>query len=152
SSPVAASGSVRCRSIRCARSRSRSFSCRWPAPARTAPRTASRSRRSSPGDRDGMRLWRDQRGFTLAELLAAFAMLGLVLAAVVMIQDSVFRAYLAGSNKTEGQQTARLALERMSREIRETPTPLTVATPTSVTFVHQDTGLPVTYALNGATQ
>jgi len=95
-----------------------------------------------------MRFWRDQRGFTLAQLLTAFAILGLVLAGVTTIQQSVIQAYLVGSNKTEVQQSARVAVERMAREIRQTSGALTSANTTSLTFVDQDTGT-TTYSLDG---
>ena len=87
-----------------------------------------------------MSCWRDERGFTLAELLAAAAVLGLVLAAVTMIQWSSLQAYVTGSNKMEVQQNARVALERMAREIRQSSSALTAATATSLTFVDQATG------------
>ena len=92
--------------------------------------------------------WRDERGFTLTELLTALMALGLLLAAVVTIQQGVLQAYVTGSNKTEVQQNARVALERMAREIRETQSGLTEATATSLTFVDPNTGLAVTYTLN----
>jgi prepilin-type N-terminal cleavage/methylation domain-containing protein len=95
-----------------------------------------------------MAIWRDNRGFTLAELLVAFAVLGLVLAAVTTLHRSVLQAYVGGSNKTEVQQNARVALNRMARAIRETRNPLTLATATSLTVVDQETGLPVSYSLN----
>jgi hypothetical protein len=102
--------------------------------------------------------WRDERGITLAELLVACAALGLVGAAVVMIHGSVVQTYVVGSNKTEVQQNARVVLERIGRQIRETTTSLTAATATSLSFTLSDpvTGIPtpgvaVTYALAGNT-
>ena len=100
-----------------------------------------------------MACWREERGFTLTELLVVLAVLALVLAAVVTIQQGALQAYVTGSNKTEVQQNARVALERIARQIRETTGPLTEATATSLTFTLPDpvTSLPtaVRYVLNG---
>jgi prepilin-type N-terminal cleavage/methylation domain-containing protein len=95
-----------------------------------------------------MTLCRDERGFTLSELLVALAVLALVLAGLTTIHQGVLQAYVAGSNRTEAQQNARVALERMARAIRETRDPLTLAVETSLTVVDQNTALPVTFSLN----
>jgi prepilin-type N-terminal cleavage/methylation domain-containing protein len=100
-------------------------------------------------------IWRCPRGFTLAELLVALAILGLVLAGVVGIQQGALQAYVAGSNRVETQQNARVAVERMSRELREA-TAITVANATTITFTPPDPPAPavppapnVTFTLNG---
>jgi Tfp pilus assembly protein PilW len=92
---------------------------------------------------------RDESGFSLAELLVAFAVLALTLAAAATIHQTVLQAYVVGSNKTDAQQSARVALERIARDLRQTPSALTAATATSLTLVDQDTGVPVTYELTG---
>ena len=92
---------------------------------------------------------RDERGFTLAELLIASAVMALVLAAVTTIHQGVLQAYVAESNKTEAQQSVRVALERMARDIRESTGPLTAATQSSITFTHPDDGV-ITYTIDVA--
>lgn len=77
--------------------------------------------------------WRSEEGFTLAELLVGFAVLGLALASVVMVQKSGLNAYVFGSNRVEVQQNARVALERIAREIREAQA-LTNQTATQLTL------------------
>ncbi len=56
---------------------------------------------------------------TLAELLAAIAVLGLVLGAALLVLDQGQRAYSHGVARVEAQQAARIGLERMAREIRQ---------------------------------
>jgi hypothetical protein len=56
---------------------------------------------------------------SLAELLAALAVFGLVIAAAGTFFSSGQRAYLIGTARVESQQSARIALARMSREIRQ---------------------------------
>ena len=60
----------------------------------------------------------DERGFTLAELLVVTAVLGLVMAGVLALQQGGQQAYLLGSNRVETQQNARVALDLMTRELR----------------------------------
>ncbi len=56
---------------------------------------------------------------SLAELLVALAMVGMVLAGVFGIPDQGQRLYAMGAARVESQQTARIALERLAREIRQ---------------------------------
>lgn len=108
-----------------------------------------------------------EKGFTLAELLVGLAVLGLALASVATLYESGLRAYVTGSNRVEVQQNARVALERMAREIREaqaltnqTATQLTIQTDwngngvigeaLAVTVDGVLRGEQVTYRLNGA--
>ena len=55
----------------------------------------------------------------LADLLAALAIVGLVLAATLTVFAEGQRAYMRGAARVESQQTARVALARLSREIRQ---------------------------------
>jgi type IV pilus assembly protein PilW len=57
-------------------------------------------------------------GYALTELLVAAAVLGLVMAAVLVILRSGSAAYRWGSARIEAQQSARAALERMAKELR----------------------------------
>jgi prepilin-type N-terminal cleavage/methylation domain-containing protein len=62
---------------------------------------------------------RDQRGFTMVELIAATAILGLVMAGLLGVLTASRDAYSRGTNTVTAQQNARVALERMAKEIRE---------------------------------
>jgi type IV pilus assembly protein PilW len=62
---------------------------------------------------------RNERGFTLTELLVACAMIGIVMAGLFSILQTGQQSYLAGSNQVEAQQALRLAVLRVTGEIRE---------------------------------
>src|SRR5262249_57982643 len=64
------------------------------------------------------RLRRDERGFSLAELLIVVAVLGMMLAGITFAQMQGQTSYLIGSRRVEAQQNGRVALELMARELR----------------------------------
>jgi prepilin-type N-terminal cleavage/methylation domain-containing protein len=78
---------------------------------------------------------RDQRGFTLTELLVVATVLGMILAGVVLIQMQGQQAYLVGSHRVEVQQNNRAALELMVRDLRSAESVTTLGSPTDLTFV-----------------
>lgn len=65
-----------------------------------------------------MDCFRDQRGFTLTELLVAIAVIGLLLAGALGIQQTSSYVYLFGSSRVETLENARAALVRMAADIK----------------------------------
>lgn len=61
----------------------------------------------------------NERGFTLAEMLVVCAIVGLVMASLLGLVMSGQQAYWFGTTQVDAQQTARVAIERMVKEIRE---------------------------------
>jgi prepilin-type N-terminal cleavage/methylation domain-containing protein len=61
----------------------------------------------------------NQRGFTLAEMLVVCAIVGLVMASLLGLTMQGQQAYWFGTTQVDGQQTVRVALELMAKEIRE---------------------------------
>jgi prepilin-type N-terminal cleavage/methylation domain-containing protein len=66
-----------------------------------------------------LRILRNQHGFTLTELLVACAMIGVVMVGLFSILQTGQQSYLTGTNQIEAQQGLRLALLRVTNEIRE---------------------------------
>lgn len=95
-------------------------------------------------------LLRDQRGFTLTELLVVATVLGMILAGVVLIQMQGQQAYLFGSHRVEVQQNNRAALELITRELRSAQAITTVASASDLTLVDLN-GTTIRYQLSGAT-
>lgn len=94
--------------------------------------------------------FRDQQGFSLAELLVAMAVIGLVMAGVFVIQRGGQQAYLLGSGRVETQQNARVALDLMTRELRSAGSITTIGSTTDITFVDEN-GSTIEYAIAGST-
>jgi len=59
-----------------------------------------------------------ERGFTLAELAVAIAVIAVILSGLLTLQVTGQETYLTGSNQVESQESGRLALQRMITEIR----------------------------------
>jgi prepilin-type N-terminal cleavage/methylation domain-containing protein len=95
-----------------------------------------------------VRLARDQRGFTLTELLIVVAILGMMLAGIVSVQMQGQQAYLIGSHRVEAQQNGRIALELMTRELRSATSVTAIPSATDMSFVDEN-GTPVRYWLAG---
>ncbi len=92
---------------------------------------------------------RDQRGFTLTELLVVATVLGMILAGVVLIQMQGQQAYLFGSHRVEVQQNNRAALELMVRELRSATSVTAVPSATNLTFVDENSNT-IQYQISGA--
>ena len=98
-----------------------------------------------------VRVRRDERGYTLAELLTAMAVLGLLMAGLFLTLQEGQTVYLYGAGRAEVQQNARVALERMLRELR-TASSVATSSANDVKFTFlDDTAASVTveYNLNG---
>lgn len=61
----------------------------------------------------------NERGYTLAEMLVVCAIVGLVMASLLGLVVSGQKAFWYGTTQVDAQQTARVAIERMVKEIRE---------------------------------
>lgn len=61
----------------------------------------------------------NQRGYTLAEMMVVCAIVGLVMASLLGLVMSGQQAYWFGTTQVDGQQSARVAIERIVKEIRE---------------------------------
>jgi prepilin-type N-terminal cleavage/methylation domain-containing protein len=61
----------------------------------------------------------NQRGYTLAEMMVVCAIVGLVMASLLGLVMSGQQAYWFGTTQVDGQQSARVSIERMVKEIRE---------------------------------
>lgn len=94
-------------------------------------------------------LARDQRGFSLAELLIVIALLGLMLTGLLAVQMQGQKAYLIGSHRVEAQQNGRVALELMVRELRSAKSVTLIPSATDITFVDGN-GSTIQYQLTGS--
>lgn len=93
----------------------------------------------------------NERGYTIAELLTAMAVLGMLMAGLFVVFKEGQDAYVFGAGRVEVQQNARVGLDRMLRELR-TATQVATANANDVQFTFLDetnTLVTVEYSLNG---
>ena len=93
----------------------------------------------------------NERGYSLAELLSAMAVLTLLLAGLLVTFQEGQNVYSFGAGRSEVQQNARVALDRMLRELR-TAAQITTASVNDVKFTFVDdsgTSVTVEYSLGG---
>ncbi len=62
---------------------------------------------------------KQQRGFSLIELMVVVAILGLIVLGLVTFFTGGTKSWVAGQSQLEAQRNARQAMDRMVREIRE---------------------------------
>jgi prepilin-type N-terminal cleavage/methylation domain-containing protein len=94
--------------------------------------------------------FRSRRGFSLAELLVVSALLGMMMAGLLVIQSGGTSAYVVGSSRVAAQQNGRVALEMMVRELRSAQSISAVTSATDITFVDQN-GVTVQYQSTSGT-
>ena len=83
---------------------------------------------------------RGQGGFTMVELLMVIVLFGIVAAVAAPTIQGGFRAYFTGQDISEADWQGRVALERMTRELRSAraPADLALAAAGDLTFIDLD--------------
>ena len=91
-----------------------------------------------------------QRGFTLIEMVMVIIVMAVLTGLGANLLASGFQAYFMGQDLSEGNWHGRIALERITRELREARAPgdLTIAPATEITFTRSD-GVAVRYCRAG---
>lgn len=97
---------------------------------------------------------RFMRGFTLIEMVVAIVIVGLITAVGGHVLAQAFRNYFTARDMADATWQARLALERMTRDLREirsaTGTDLSTLGASQIVF-NDAQGIAVNYSYNAAT-
>jgi prepilin-type N-terminal cleavage/methylation domain-containing protein len=90
------------------------------------------------------------RGFTLMELVMVMVLFGIVAAVAAPVMSSSFQAYFTGRDIAEADWQARVAIERMTRELRamRAPSDLVITAADNISFVDAD-GTPIRFCAGG---
>ena len=103
-------------------------------------------------------LIKNKNGFSLIEMMVALGILSLIIIGLVTFFTGGTRSWVTGQHQLEAQRNARLAMDRMVKEIREgksitsgSETSITVRVPHFDVDGDIDSYYSVTYALNGTT-
>jgi Tfp pilus assembly protein PilW len=65
------------------------------------------------------RFLKDEMGFTLSEVLVTITIMSFVLLALASLFDASLKVYSFGNNKLEAVESARVAMDKMEREMRQ---------------------------------
>ena len=100
----------------------------------------------------GSRVCAHVRGFTLIEMVLVIVLVGIIAMVGAQLMATGFSLYFTGRDTMIVDAQARLALERMTRELRtvQSATGLTMAPATEISFTDLD-GTAVRYCIGGGT-
>jgi prepilin-type N-terminal cleavage/methylation domain-containing protein len=90
-------------------------------------------------------------GFTLIELVMVMVILSVISVIAAKILSTGIQGFLAGKNILDADWQGRVAMERMSRDIRAVRSPSDITTASASNFVFTDsTGTSINYSLSGS--
>ena len=80
---------------------------------------------------------RSAPGFTLIEMVTVMVLFGILAAIAAPVMNSVFQSYFTGRDIADVDWQGRVALERMSRELRaiRAPADITITSASDITFI-----------------
>jgi prepilin-type N-terminal cleavage/methylation domain-containing protein len=94
---------------------------------------------------------RDERGFSLSEMLAVMAILAIVVGAFITVYTATIRHSTEVQDQNVLQTEVRAVVDRLAQDVRQAwthaddttyPNPILTASPTQVTFLSPDRGQP----------